>query len=213
MNEEPFVSYTSQPQPVKNHKGLKITLIVLLVLALLGAAGYGGYYLWNKNRALQTDVSNRDTEIKDLKAQVADLSAEDTTAEADKNRFKIQELGVSLQLPEKLLKDVTYSYMGKSVSTKYDGHNARFSTKALTDLDKNCAASGTAPLGILTKVTGQYPKEANVETTPGQLVKQFSDYYIAFTSPQAACSDSKLDTTVTEALTSFKDTFSTIKEL
>jgi hypothetical protein len=213
MNEEPLVSYTSQPQPVKSHKGLKITLIVFLVLVFLGAVGYAGYYLWDKNRTLQADVSSRDTEIKDLKAQVADLSATDAAVESDDSRFKIRELGVSLELPDKL-KDLTYSYTGKSPSARYEGHGISLSTKTLTDLDKACTSFGAAPpLGSLVKVTGQYPKDANVDTTPGQLVKQFSGYYVAVSHAQAACGNEKTDATTIELRSLFKDALPTIKEL
>lgn len=220
-DDKPLVQYTSQPTPPvapkKSRKGLKITGIIFLVLLLLGASGFGAYS-WMQNTQLKTDLASRDSKIDDLNKQVSKLTADNKTAsetqQADtaSTALKIAELGISITLPD-AAKDATYSYTGKTSSSGIDTSTVSISTKTLTDLDKACSSFGVAPaLGALNKVTGQYPKDANVQTTSGTLVKQFSGYYIAYGSPQSTCS-TKEPANFTDTLMKFKTALSSVKEL
>jgi hypothetical protein len=217
-DETPLVQYTSQPtppvQPKKSHKGLKVTGIILLVLLLLGTSGFGAY-TWMQNSQLKADLSSRDSKIDDLNKQVSKLTADSKSAsETPKtdNTFEINELGISIVLPD-AAKDATYSYTGKTSASGIDTSTVSISTKTLTDLDKACSSFGIAPaLGALNKVTGQYPKDANAQTTSGTLVKQFSGYYIAYGSPQSTCS-AKEPANFTDTLMKFKTALSSVKEL
>jgi len=220
-DDKPLVQYTSQPtppvQPKKSRKGLKVTGIVFLVLLLLGASGFSAY-TWMQNTQLKTDLSSRNTKIDDLNKQVAKLTADDKTAsqtqqtDTTSNTLKIAELGISITLPD-AAKDATYSYTGKTSTSGVDTSTVSISTKTLTDLDSACSSFGIAPaLGALNKVTGQYPKDANAQTTSGTLVKQFSGYYISYGSPQSVCS-AKQPTNFTDTLLKFKTALSSVKEL
>lgn len=218
-DDKPLVQYTSQPTPPvapkKSHKGMKIVGVILLVLLLLGTSGFGAY-AYMQNMQLKTDISSRDAKISDLDSQVAKLKADNKTAseaqQTTSNTFNLTELGISIVLPD-ATKDVTYSYAGKTSASGIDTSTVTLSTKTLTDLDKTCSSFGIAPpLGSLNKTTGQYPKDANVQTASGTLVKQFSGYYIAYVSPQSTCS-SKQPTNFTDTLLKFKTALSSVKEL
>ncbi len=218
-DDKPLVQYTSQPTPPvappKSHKGMKIVGMVLLVLLLLGTSGFGAY-AYMQNMQLKTDISSRDGKITDLNSQVSKLKADDKTAsdaqQTSSNTFDIDELGISIVLPD-AVKDATYSYVGKTSTGGVDTATVSLSTKTLTDLDKTCSSFGIAPpLGALSKTTGQYPKDANVQTATGTLVKQFSGYYIAYGSPQSLCSE-KQSKDFPDTLLKFKAALSTVKEL
>jgi len=220
-DDKPLVQYTSQPTPPvapkKSHKGMKIVGVILLVLLLLGTSGFGAY-AYMQNMQLKTDISSRDGKISDLDSQISKLKADNKTAsdaqqtEAASNTLKVAELGISVALPD-ATKDTTYSYAGKTSVSGIDTSTVTLSTKTLTDLDKTCSSFGIAPpLGSLNKTTGQYPKDANVQTASGTLVKQFSGYYIAYVSPQSTCS-SKQPTNFTDTLLKFKTALSSVKEL
>jgi hypothetical protein len=218
-DDKPLVQYTSQPTPPvvppKSHKGMKIVGMVLLVLLLLGTSGFGAY-AYMQNMQLKTDISSRDGKITDLDNQVTKLKADSKTAssaqQTSTNTFAIDELGISIVLPD-AAKDATYSYVGKTSTSGVDTSTVTLSTKTLTDLDKTCSSFGIAPpLGALSKTTGQYPKDANVQTTSGTLVKQFSGYYITYGSPQSTCSD-KQTSNFADTLLKFKTALSSVKEL
>ena len=218
-DDKPLVQYTSQPTPPvapkKSHKGMKVVGVILLVLLLLGTSGFGAY-AYMQNVQLKTDISSRDGKITDLDNQITKLKADNKTAsdaqQTTSSTFDISELGVSIVLPD-AAKDATYSYDGKTTASGVDTSTVSLSTKTLTDLDKTCSSFGIAPpLGTLSKTTGQYPKDANVQTASGTLVKQFSGYYIAFTSPQSQCS-TKQPSNFTDTLLKFKTALSSVKEL
>jgi hypothetical protein len=63
-------------------------------------------------------------------------------------------------------------------------------TKSLLASDPACSAN-KGPVGAISKVAGTYPAQPTNENSAGSLVKQFSGYYIALGTPQAACSDNK----------------------
>lgn len=219
-DETPLVQYTSQPtppeKPKKSRKGLKITGVIFLALLLLGASGFG-VYTWMQNTQLKTDLSGRDGKIDDLNKQVTKLTADNKTASQTQqtdttgNTLKITELGISITLPD-AAKDATYSYAGKTTSAGVDRSTVTLSTKTLTDFDVACSSFGGAPpLGTLNKVTGQYPKDANAQTTSGTLIKQFSGYYIVYSSPQSVCSTK--DVPIGDVLSKFKTALTSVKEL
>lgn len=218
MNEEQLASYTPQP-PVKNRRGLKPFLVAFFVLVILGGLGAAGYYMYQRNQSLKSDVAARDAKISSLNKQVSNLSSQNNTSGASTQSdgtFKVRELGISLKLPDSL-SDVTYSYNGQAASdvASEDTFSASFSTKALTDLDAACSSfSAAPPLGMLSKVSGQYPKttsDADGATVP-PLVKQFDDFYIAYTAPQSTCSDKVDATNVASLLADFKKAMTSVKE-
>lgn len=219
MNEEQMASYTPQP-PVKSRRSFKPFLVILFAVVILGGLGATGYYMYQRNQSLKSDVAARDAKITTLKKQVANLSTQnsssDTSAKSD-NTLDIRELGVSLTLPDSL-KDISYSYNGISdADSSQKVSTVAFSTKALTDSDSACAAAGSVPpLGKFTKVSGQFVKSSTDADTSGNaptLVKQFKDFYIAYVGSADMCSSTVDASAVANALKDFKDTFSTIKQL
>jgi hypothetical protein len=82
-----------------------------------------------------------------------------------------------------------------------------FSTKALTALDAKCDDS-FGPLGMLAKIDGQYPTSFSDSNPPieyGSLVKQFPDFFISASSPQAGCDPG--NSNALQAASKFKDEF------
>jgi len=128
------------------------------------------------------------------------------------NIVKFPKLGVEITVPESI-KDIAYSSVNTPTFPQgLSGTTINLTTDSLTKLDKECSDTGMAPpLGALSKVNGQYPKNPTVDNSVGQLVKQYPDYYIGFSGPQAACSS--VDSTSNVALSNLgllKSSLSTI---
>lgn len=109
------------------------------------------------------------------------------------HEFIIQEIGVKIKVPEEIAHDLMY---------KYENNVAYFSTKSLTKADSKCGASD-APLGILRKVDKSSPRSEIVKNLTQSRIdagysdtivypkaKEFGNFYIEYTSPQALCSTS-----------------------
>jgi len=222
MNEEPQTQSQVpeyQPErlnqqlsipPKKSRKGLKLLTLFILILVALSAIGYA-IYAWQQNQNLSAAISSKDNEIEKLKK--SSEPAESAFMPVDIAIVPIRELGISITAPESL-NDLTFSYSTLKGSN-YDAQVVYFSTKTLTDKDQECSSHNSAPpLGLLARVEGQFPTTLNVDTAPGPLVKQFANFYIASRAPQATCTDDvQLSTDSQNAFTSFKKTFSSIKEL
>jgi hypothetical protein len=164
----------------------KKVLWVILVLILIGGAGYGTYY-WQQQQItkLNNQITALNSQVTSLNTQVTSLNAQLKKATANQNVVKITTLGIELTVPDSI-KDLTYSPTTGTTT-------ANLSTASLTKADSACSATSASPLGIFTKVSGQFPTTG---TPPGKLVKQFTSYYISWTSPQATCSTN----TTTQAL-------------
>jgi len=213
-NTPNFTAPTPEPTPTPlktaRYKGSRKFLVILLALIAVAGIGYSAY-AWTQNNTLQSSVTSKDTQIKNLDAQVSTLKSTSTTTTTTTatntagNVISIRELGLSITVPDSI-KDLTYSY-----SSGGGVESVRFSTKALTDKyasTKECTSFGSAaPLGSLDKFSGQYKAGDSVVG----LLKQFTTYYISYSSPQATCADTQK--TVPTELQVFKDSLTTIKEL
>lgn len=187
-----------------NRRALKITGIVILILIALGGIGYA-VYAYQHNRTLGSKLDDANATVQDLQNQVAQQAAADELGTVlptnSGNTFTLRELNASVTLPDSL-DDVTYSYLGNDT--------LGFSTVAFTNQAAACSSSSTtAPLGNLAKTDGQYV----AGVTSGELIEQFSTYYIVYTSPQSICSDNINEQTWTATLANFKEALATITEL
>ena len=213
----PEATLTPEPEPAtpsaptqKSRKGLKLVAIILLVLLAVAGVGYSAYAMM-QNASQKTQLSDKDAQINTLNVKVASLetkTSSTTAATATKstgNVIPIRELGLSITVPDSI-KDLTYSYSSSSY-----GESTQFSTKAITkkyQSKSECTSFGSAPpLGAISKSSGKAP----VEMASAQVVKQFSDYYVSYSSPQATCSDTQ--TSAPPELQIFKDSLTTLKEL
>jgi hypothetical protein len=86
------------------------------------------------------------------------------------------------------------------------------STGTLTTDDAHCSATGAVPpLGYFFKEPGKYP---GTVAAPGQLVKQFTTFYIAWKGPQTACSTSSaVAATASQQMQSLVKSFDTIEQI
>jgi len=105
--------------------------------------------------------------------------------------FKIPQLGIEFTVPSSL-KDIVYVVNpSRTLSTGQKVQSVTLSTESITKLNVSCSDTGNSPpLGTVSKTTGRYPTnpDATLNNASGGLVKQFPSYYIAWNSPQAACS-------------------------
>jgi hypothetical protein len=64
-------------------------------------------------------------------------------------------------------------------------------------------------------VAGKYPSDSNSSTAPGTLVKQFPDFYIAYSTPQSICGNQQSSGTnkLFDAIADFKKSLSSTKAL
>ena len=187
-----------------NQSGFSVVEIVMIVviIGLIGAVGYLVFKNHSKNTKNVSSTQNVKTSTQS--------STKSTVTNA--NIIKFPELGVEITVPESI-KDITYSSVNTPTFPQgLSGTIINLSTDSLTKLDKECSNTGMAPpLGALSKVNGQYPKNPTVDNSAGQLVKQYPDYYIGFSGPQAACSS--VDSTSNVALSDLgllKSSLSTI---
>jgi outer membrane murein-binding lipoprotein Lpp len=184
----PTPTVTPKPSEPKQRSGLKKALIFVLVLVLIGGVGYGVYY-WQQQqvKTLNTEVNTLTVQAAGLNKQITTLNAQvkadtKTAAVANQNVIKITNLGIQITVPDSI-KDLTFT----TSSTTESG----LSTASLTSKNATCSATDM-PLGNLNKATGTYPANPTINNAPGALVKQFNGFYIAYSSPQAACSNDTL---------------------
>jgi hypothetical protein len=108
-------------------------------------------------------------------------------AVANQNVEKIPELGIQIIVPDDI-KDLKYQVSTVTLKNGNQATLALFSTAALIALDSKCGTS-FGPLGSLERANEQYPSSDKLAGFKyGQLVKQFSTFYVAAGSPNAACS-------------------------
>ncbi len=97
------------------------------------------------------------------------------------NIIKITPVGLQLTVPDSL-KDLTYAL--KPVAG--GATEVTFSTKTLASRVPSCAADqGSGAFQTVTRGTGSYPGPANPSS--GALIKQYGDYYFAYTLPTGPC--------------------------
>lgn len=214
MYEQTTTDAFSQGKGARSYRGLKIVAVITILLIAFIGIGYSVYF-WQQNKDLQSDIDNKSKQIQNLNKEVNSLKLIGSNAtSSNQNVISIRELGISITVPDSL-KDLSYSYKSSAVGTNIT-KMANLSTQAITDeyaATSECASSSSSPpMGALYKVAGTYPEDVHFGP---QLVKQFSSYYIAYLSPQSACSSrpsSGLNPTY-PSLADFKNSLSTVKEL
>lgn len=140
-----------------------------------------------------------------LKPNVIQLGTQPSNESNDPTTtaLELSSLGIDITVPNSI-NDLTYASPNPS-----GGYG--LSTRTLTSDDANCIATGTAPpLGYFYKATGAYPASGG----PGQLVKQFSAFYIAWSAPTVSCSaNSTVIALANQQVQALERSFDTIEEM
>lgn len=183
-------------------------IIILFIVALAAGAGWVVYH--HNHKAMTTHVASpKSTTSSNIQNSATSHMATTTTV-------NIAELGIHITVPN-TIKDIVYTTPKRfTLTSGQTGTAVDISTTSLTKLDQGCSDTGNAPpLGSLSKTNGQYPSsvDASQDNASGALVKQYPSYYIAYTSPQAACSSTPnnvTDTAVINDLALFKAALPTV---
>ena len=207
--EQPNATVTpikSGGNDVKKSKIWTIVLILLILLVFIGSI-YGVYaYQQKKIDSLTGLVVDANSNIASLNKKLSSQPTKKVVVgnisgtTANTTVFKISELGVAFVVPNSL-SDLNYIM----TST---GSTANLSSQNLGTLDAACKATATiAPLGAITKVTGQFPSTSTTST----LIKQYPTYYIAYIKPVGNCSTvTQINTFVTALQAELKTVTTTI---
>lgn len=167
---------------MKNQKGF--SLIIVIAIIALGIGGFISWRLLNQQSPAQTQANQEQNAL-----QQADTPA-------SKNVITFEKLGIKITAKEPLASRLVFQEI-----TDYTwGMAARLTAKDVANLAPACGLNdgSDAALGVLFRISGTYPENANVTTAPGSLVKQFPDFYIAYRTPQQPCSENQ---TVTQLIT------------
>lgn len=180
-----------------NESGFSIieaSLVFVIIVLLATAAGLAA----NRQTAKQAQQ---------LQPNVIQLGTAPSSHTPDPatTTLELSALGIDITVPN-ALNDLTYA----APNATNGGYG--ISTETLTSQDANCIATSTSPpLGDFFKENGQYPSDSNA---PGTLAKQFSAYYIAWSSPQAPCSPSSaVMALANEQMLELENSFKTIEEI
>lgn len=125
---------------------------------------------------------------------------------ANDGSLELPSMSVAFSKPSSL-EDLTFletkSLPDTSSSVEYVAQSLPivFFSRASLDTIPECKLSDKGgALGALWKIPGQYPTEPTVDNTPGTLVKQFPDFYLAYRRPAMSCtSDASLETKINSA--------------
>jgi len=167
--------------------GFSAVFGVLAVLIIVGL-GVAGWAVYQHNRVKPTSAASSSGQSAHQQTTTTTTTTPPPSA-SNQNVVKIPELGIQITVPDDI-KDLTYQTQVVTLRNGNQSTLAMFSTKALTAVDAKCGPAAM-PLGSLGKASGQYPtqqQDASNVLDYGQLVKQFSTFYIAAGYPQAACS-------------------------
>ncbi|MEO8785021.1 MAG: hypothetical protein ABI221_01730 [Candidatus Saccharimonadales bacterium] len=197
LTEDPFkpddASMKTPKQPRSSGGMGKKILWVIIIIVLLAACAFGVYTWQHKQVNSQANqLQSQSSQIQDLQAQVSKLQADAKKAAATTpslNVIKIPELGIQITVPDSL-KDLTYTISNSKLTNGQSFTSADLTTKSLLASDPACTTAKW-PLGSITKVTGTYPSKPTNDIAAGQLVKQFTGYYIGNVTPQSSCSANK----------------------
>jgi hypothetical protein len=196
--------------PSFNKEKSKILTIVLgLIILLVVVGGVYGIYSWqhskvntltSDNTALSADVTSLQSQLSSTNQKLALLESTATTS----STIKFTTLGISISLPS-ALKDLVFTDNASPAKLTVNGASVtpisvNLSSASLTNLDSACSTANAA-LGVLSKTTGTYPATPTTANSSGTLIKQYSTYYIAYTSP-AACSKTTTTNTTQSSLVS-----------
>ena len=205
----PALGVPITPPKVSKNKPKMLLIAVAVLVFVIALGAIFGVYKWQHDKvvSLTQSVQAADAKAVPLEKQIQTLNNSLISAEPNvannKNLFRLPSLGIELTIPDELA-DITSS-------SNSNGTVVNMSTQALTQLDPGCTASfgnGKA-LGDFSIVTGDFKNTAN-----SILIKQFPNYFIAYTAPPATCSSvatvNALDATLVTAL---KESFSTIQTI
>jgi hypothetical protein len=171
---------------------VEASLVALMVVLLASVAGF---------------VANRqtDNQAKQIQPNVIHLNTSPSTPNAapSTTTLELSDLGIEITVPN-VINDLTYA----APDPTSGGYGV--STKELSTLDSNCQAiSNNPPLGDFYRATGPYPDHG-----PGQLIKQFSAFYVAWSMPQTACSAiSNVQELAAQQQADLESSFKTIVEI
>lgn len=181
---------------LKTQKGFSAIIIVLIIAAI----ALVGVIIWR--------ISVSKVAVPDDQSASAPVTTQPT-----QSSFKIEQLGIEMDLAKELQDEIVL----QSYTLSTTKATVAMSTKLISSQAPACAAStnfGDAALGALHKVDGQYPAEPTPMNTPGTLIKQFSNYYIAYSKPQQSCTEDKeLQKTIDDTSLVLQRDMSTIREI
>lgn len=164
------------------YDGFSVLWSVLAVVVVL-AIGCIGWLVYHQGSVPTTDKTNTHKTQPQTKPQTKPT-----------NEFVIPEFNVKMTLSDDLMKSNLTYVIDRSVQGAVF---AKFTTKALLDLDSGCTAQEGA-IGIIAQ-TPDDPKLAAEQ--------KIGNYFYAFHSPQGSCTGGSLEQTQTAAL---KQAFATI---
>lgn len=158
--------------------------VILLVLAVLLIVGGIGAYLYTNQPGKKTSSKTADTTLpassstspNGIPAGATGTPPPATHAASTDVTVTVAGAGFQITVPVSL-KDLTYRVNGGSVT---------FSTATLTAAIPACSAtSGTGAFETISKGNGTYKPPAN--PADGGLLKQYGDYYLAYTLRTGPC--------------------------
>ena len=193
---------------LKDQRGVIDMILIGVMVVLLAAAGF----LYYKKRHDQ--VAKPASAPMIPAAKPASQTPTVTIVKPNQNVVKIPELSIEITVPDSI-KDLVYVAKTVQGDSFPSGPGADFSTATLTSKDQECSDTGSAPpLGGLTKTAGQYPTDPTIDNASGSLVKQFSGFYISYSSPQAICSEnSATEALATQQKSAFTTALKTVTQL
>lgn len=148
-------------------------LIALLTLPVVTALGV---LLWKWKNEQNVQVSQN----------IAQKETQDKLNQINLVWYEIPELGISFKTDRELADDLVYFYPNK-------GKNASvtFSSIKLEKLGADCGRE-SGPLGIISKIEGKVSDHNTNKWNyfDGKLTKQFNDFFIFYSGPQAICGNS-----------------------
>lgn len=172
-----------------NQEGIAHIAAILIVVVLI-VVGFVGWKVWGSNNQKNPASSLPSTEKK------AATPSKNNSAD-DENIVKLPNMGIQFYVPD-TLKSLEYvestASSDPSIKTGFGSEAYPLASIVLPSLDTpDCKLPEKAGgyLGVVWKVTGQYPKDANVLNSAGVLVKQFNSYYIGYRVPIVDCSSDK----------------------
>ncbi len=195
-------------------KGSKaMTTILGIIIVLLIVGGIYGVYSWQHKKVTQANSANAtlNYQIASLQNQLntANKSLAAAQAALSNSTINISALGLSLTVPSSL-KDLTMATNAAPAKLTVNGASVtptevNLSSTSLTALDSACSADKAA-LGILSKTAGQYPTAPTATNSSGTLIEQFTNYYLAYSAPNACAKVASTNTAQTSLVNDLKST-------
>lgn len=200
----------SAPIRAQNYsdKGSRLmTIVLVILLALVVVGGVYGVYGWQHNKVTQLTSENSalnaqlSTVQNELKAAQKLATTPPTTPRATSTSISFSALGISLNLPNNTLANITMQTNPTPTKLIVNGASVspievKLSTLELSSLDGACSTANAA-LGVISKTPGTYPTSPTSANSSGSLIEQFSGYYIAYSAPLACSKTASVNTAQT----------------